>query len=132
MTLLAAGWSRKSNPQREALTLGALIIVMVLASPVCHLHYFCLTLPLIIGMLAVAMTRQDSARQLYSFLGLLAVNILCTTLPIFPGMDLLRDHGLATVGTLLLWATGLGMLVFARGATSTVSKTVASGDALAA
>jgi alpha-1,2-mannosyltransferase len=132
MTLLAAGWSRKSNPQREALTLGALIIVMVLASPVCHLHYFCLTLPLIIGMLAVAMTRQDSARRLYSILGLLAVNILCTTLPIFPGMDLLRDHGLATVGTLLLWATGLGMLVFARGATITVSKTVASGDALAA
>jgi hypothetical protein len=132
MTLLAAGWSRKSSPQREALALGALIIVMVLASPVCHLHYFCLTLPLVIGMLAFVMTRGESPRRLYPFLSLLAVNIGCTILPIFPGMDILRDHGLATAGTMLLWATGLGMLVFARGASTTASKTVASDDALAA
>ncbi len=132
MTLLAGGWSRRSDSQREALTLGALIIVMVLASPVCHLHYFCLTLPLIIGMLAVVITRGDSARQLYSLLGLLTVNVLCTTLPILPGMDVLRDHGLAAVGTLLLWATGLGMLVFARGAPLAANEAVASSDALAA
>jgi hypothetical protein len=115
LTLLAGGWPRTHNPQREGLTLGALIIVMILASPVCHLHYFCLTLPLVLAMQATVLKPENTGRRLYIFYGLMWTNILCTALPIFPGFDALRDHGLATFGTLLIWASSLVVLGFQKG-----------------
>jgi hypothetical protein len=132
LTLLASGWSRRIDPIREALTLGALIVVMILASPVCHLHYFCLTLPLVIALLAAEHQATPSVRRLYVLLALIAANILCTALPSFPGMQVFRDHGLATAGTLLLWTSSLMVLAFHRGTNRSAFEAMSAENAAAA
>jgi hypothetical protein len=109
LALFAAGWSRPADARVEALLLALLIVVMTLASPVCHLHYFCLTIPLVVGLLAGQLENAEG-RWPVLFLGLFAANLLCTILPILPGMDVLRDHGWAAYGTLLYWAAGLAAL----------------------
>jgi alpha-1,2-mannosyltransferase len=132
LTLLASGWSRQIDPRREALTLGALIIVMILASPVCHLHYFCLTLPLVIGIFATRMENVRAGRGIYALLLLGAANILCTILPVMPGMQIFRDHGSATTGALLIWGTGLVMLVCRRRARPAVTDATPENRVIAA
>jgi hypothetical protein len=132
LTLLAAGWSRTIDPRREALTIGALVVVMILASPVCHLHYFCLTLPLVIAMFPTQQENASNVRRLYVLLALMAANVLCTALPSFPGMQVLRDHGLATAGTLLLWASSLFILGFQRKTNPTALEPTGADHAVAA
>src|SRR5258707_11773825 len=105
LTLLRFRTSGRSPPaddRREALVLGLLIVVMIMASPVCHLHYFGLTVPLAAGLLASQLERNEG-RWPKVFLVLGAVNFVGTLLPLLPGMDLLRDHGSAPFGTLLFW-----------------------------
>src|SRR5262249_45426018 len=52
-TLWAAGWRRRDAGPDATLFLGALLLLMALSSPVCHLHYFCFALPLVMGFLAL-------------------------------------------------------------------------------
>jgi alpha-1,2-mannosyltransferase len=114
LTLLALGWRRPSG-RRELLGLGTLTLIMFLLSPVCHLHYFCLALPLTMGFLAIAWESpaREGAGAIWRSLWLwlvLGVNTVANTLPHLPGSDLLRDLGLATYGTLLLWLAGVVIL----------------------
>ena len=46
-TLLVGGKHRFPSAWAEAAFLGLLVLVNLLLSPVCHLHYFCLLLPLL-------------------------------------------------------------------------------------
>jgi hypothetical protein len=115
LTLFAAGWSQKVDPSRDALAIGALIVVMILASPVCHLHYFCLTLPLVITLFATIQEKTPCSRRKCALLALMAANIVCTAIPSLPGMQFFRDHGLATAGALLLWASSVIVLGVHRG-----------------
>src|SRR5262249_4780194 len=50
ITVLAAGWRRPSDRIVEVFFLGALMLAMLLVSPVCHLHYFCLGMPVAMGL----------------------------------------------------------------------------------
>src|SRR5207244_155765 len=50
LLLLAFGTSRRPAGD-EVVLLGGLIVLMILLSPVCHLHYFALVLPLAAGLL---------------------------------------------------------------------------------
>jgi hypothetical protein len=109
LALFAGGWTRPADARAEALFLGLLIVVMNLVSPVCHLHYFCLTIPLIVALLAGQLESVDG-RPSTTFLLLTGANLVCMILPLFPGMDVVRDHGLAACGTLLLWGAGLAAL----------------------
>ena len=51
---LFAAWRGARVAERTdiVILLGALIFNMLLLSPVCHLHYFCLMIPLVMGLLA--------------------------------------------------------------------------------
>jgi hypothetical protein len=116
LTLLALGWRRQPG-QRELLGLGALLLMMFLLSPVCHPHYFCLALPITAGFLAVAWESapRKSAETTWGhpwLVLLFGVNGLACALPYLPGLELLRDLGIATYGTLLLWL--VAMLVLRR------------------
>jgi hypothetical protein len=83
---------------------------MVLVSPVCHLHYFSLAIPLVLGVQAAAWSgdtypRWDKARFLVAL-----ANAVANILPRCPGMQLVRDGGLAMYATLLLWLVGMLVL----------------------
>jgi hypothetical protein len=113
LTLLALG--RREPADRESLLgIGALLLLMILISPVCHLHYFCLALPLVMGLIALAWDRQGggaAAPRLGAALAtLLIVNGVVNLLPHIPGLELLRDTGAATYMALVLWLTAVVVL----------------------
>lgn len=106
---LLAAWllllRRHKRPDTAAtvLLLGALIEVMLLASPVCHLHYFCLSVPLIAGLFAVGW-EQSAAPRLGLRLGTLVfLNIFANVVPEVPGLEVWRDIGLAGYSAILLF-----------------------------
>jgi hypothetical protein len=102
LTLLAAGM-RANHGAALVIFLGALIFTMLFLSPVCHLHYYCLLIPLVMGLLAAAWERPQRGRWL---MPLLVVNFMTGLLPVIPGLEVLRDIGLASFGALALWAAG--------------------------
>lgn len=104
LTLLAAGKHPPTSALGEMLFLGGLAIIMVLSSPVSHLHYFTLAVPLAMGLLAMA--RSNAVYPSRKWCWLFATVALCGALPLLPGLDALRDLGLAGLGALALWCAG--------------------------
>jgi hypothetical protein len=101
LTLLAA-WRRRPEGAAVPLFLGALTLCMVLLCPVCHTHYFALSLPLVMGLLAREW--EVAGRIRLGVWALLAVNVVGNILPLFPALEVLKDAGLATYTALALWA----------------------------
>jgi hypothetical protein len=102
LTLLAAGWRSAGPGSGEALFLALLTVLMTLVSPVCHLHYFCFSLPLVMAIVAAVWERAGPAWLGPGWMLVLLAHLLAHTLPRLPGQDSLRDLGLAMYGTLLL------------------------------
>jgi hypothetical protein len=108
LTIVAA--SRCRRPEWQSLFgMGGLVVVMLLLSPVCHLHYFCLSLPLVMGLVLVS---WEHTRWKVSLGILFSVYLIATVLPHLPGLEVLRDVCLAAYANLLLWATALLVLAF--------------------
>jgi hypothetical protein len=106
VTLWIAGFQRPSNPLREMLILGAMIVVMLFISPVCHLHYFCLTLPIALALVANSQLKNDG--KMGGFLKeLFAITFTFSLLPSIPGLEPLRDFGMSGLSGLILWASAL-------------------------
>ncbi len=104
MTALTLWAFRRRDPDGRTTTLlaGALVLNMILLSPVCHLHYFALAVPLVMGLIAPAVHRSVFPGRALTLL--LAVNLAATAVPSLPGAAVLRDGGLAAAAALLLWA----------------------------
>lgn len=108
--LTAFGWRRRDDGIDLVLFFGLLVVNMLLISPVCHLHYFSLLLPLVMALVA------DHGQQCASvypgpwLLGILIVNAIANCLPQLPEMNLMRDCGSAMYGSLLIWMTGVAVL----------------------
>ncbi len=106
VTMLAAWRGGVATPARRVLLGGALTTLMLLTSPVCHLHYLMLLMPLWMGLLVVHWDRQGWQGEPVSWgrhfahagfaLGLL--------IPTLPGMESTRDLGLALWLALFAWA----------------------------
>jgi len=110
LTLLVLGRRKIAAGRAELILLGNLVVLMILLSPVCHLHYFCLSLPLVMGLL-VSTWESRSPRGLNAGIWvLLGMNLLANTLPHFPGLEALRDFGLAMYAALMLWLAGIAMV----------------------
>jgi len=109
ITVLTAVRRSQSGPL-EIVFFGALILMMLLLSPVCHLHYFCLVLPLVMGLTAVIWERPRSGLLSFCLWSLVILNGLANILPHLPGLEVLRDLGLVTYTALLLWFAGLALL----------------------
>jgi hypothetical protein len=110
VVLLAAGWRLRPQPAAEVLFAGALMIVMELMSPVCHLHYFCFNVPAVAGVLAACWHDRGTdklSRPMALFLGLLPV---VTLLPHLPSLWILRDVGLTMYSVMALWLVACCML----------------------
>jgi hypothetical protein len=113
LLLLVGGRQTIRTAESELLLLGSLFILMILLSPVCHLHYFCLAVPLLTGLLAICsyvppIRWADTGGLVV--LGLIGVAFL---LPHFPGLELVRDLGLAMYAAMLLWLIAI-VLIWTR------------------
>ncbi len=112
VTLLAA--RRRHDGPAAVITFGALMVIMLLLSPVCHLHYFCLSLPLAMGALAAVREGEPGLFARVGMPSVLVVHGVAQALPHFPALQRLRDCGLATYATLLLWLFGM-IILWKRG-----------------
>jgi hypothetical protein len=95
-----------------AITFGSLVTLMLLMAPVCHPHYFCHWLPLVQALWAADLERCGN-RSLYGrpLLWLFALNATANALTSVPGLEILRDRGLATAAGVLLWVAGVVVLL---------------------
>jgi hypothetical protein len=84
---------------------GMLALIMVLLSPVCHLHYFTVGLPVVMALIA----RFDihGSRMVRIALWFLFVVIAASwSVPMIPPVGILRNVGVPMYGALALWLTG--------------------------
>ncbi len=113
LATLWAGWRhRHSRGPALGVFIGALILVMLLLSPVCHTHYFSLLVPLVMAMLALSWEREarqgmDLAvtRTPASLLVLAGIFNLGYIPQQLPGQEHLRSACILTYPVLLIWLT---------------------------
>lgn len=110
LTLASAGWRRSISGPDVALFLGALVINMLLLSPVCHLHYFSLCALVVMGLIAAQWERQCNLVLGKGLILILAVNVICYVPPNIPSLLILRDLAITIYPTLMLWAAGTFIL----------------------
>jgi hypothetical protein len=106
LTLLAAG-RRRLDGARAVLLLGALTILMLLLSPVCHLHNLALCVLLVGGLVMTDWERAGRPRIGWGLLVLFTVYLILNVLPQLPGLEYTRDVGLAMYAALMLWLTAV-------------------------
>ena len=83
-----------------------LTMVMVMVCPVCHLHYFIVTLPLFMIVRARMETKTDW-RGYRLWIVLTVTFVLALSVPMIPGVLILRDVGVPLAGALACWFAGL-------------------------
>ncbi len=114
-TLGVFGWQRQQTGSVSAsidlvLFFGLLVLNMLLISPVCHLHYFSLLLPLVMALVADRWQKHKGISLGPRLLTVLILNGIGAFLPQLPEMNLFRDCGSAMYGSLLVWLTGIAVL----------------------
>jgi alpha-1,2-mannosyltransferase len=105
LTLLAAGWRVSRDPVAIVCLFGCLVLVMLLLCPVCHLHYFSLAVPLVMGLLAARWQDRPTLGPAWVALGIFET--IANVLPNLPDMALVKDAGLAMYAAILLWLLGI-------------------------
>lgn len=103
VTLLT--FRHRDSDANEVLFGGTLTLLMILISPVSHLHYFAFLVPLFAGLFFLHRGEEPypSVRILVPVF-LCGIIILCASLP---PLKFLCDKGLAVIGALLLWVLAL-------------------------
>ncbi|MDB5308927.1 MAG: hypothetical protein JWO38_3129 [Gemmataceae bacterium] len=113
VTLLAGRRRLTPDPADQLVFLGALCAVMMLLTPISHMHYYAMVLPLVCGLWLRGMSlRPGSAGADPRTTAVLVAWGALTAIPLFPGpvFDWLRECGFGTAATIGLWAFGLGVM----------------------
>jgi hypothetical protein len=84
---------------------GALAVLMVALSPASHDHYFCMNLPLVVGLVE-ATARGRTGLRGRGLILLLVGYVGAGILPMIPELHFLRDVRLPLLGSLALWLAG--------------------------
>ena len=121
-TVLVALRRRPTAPGDQLVLLGGLVTLMLLITPVSHMHYYAYGLPLVCGVWLKGMAERPGAVSPgRGPILVLAAWGVATALPLFPGdwAEDLRLYGFGQAATLGLWAYGLA--VMGRGAKAGVA-----------
>src|SRR5262249_10100325 len=82
-TLLVVG-RRRNDPLAMTAGVGMLALVMVMLSPVCHLHYFTVGLPVVLAV-GARLDLVGTLRQKLVMTFLFALMAACWSVPMIPG-----------------------------------------------
>jgi hypothetical protein len=119
---------RRGDPLGQMAGVGMLALVMVLLSPVCHLHYFVVGMPILLAVGARCDLEGSLTRKLLLAL-IFAGIVVAWSIPMVPGWSVLRNCGMPMYGALALWLIGW----WARSPVSaTPAISLASGPGIAA
>jgi hypothetical protein len=122
MTLLVLwpgtrGGSR--GPWSEAAQFSALILLMAILSPICHLHYMIFCLPLVSCVIARQWDFRPTLHLPVALFAILIGFVLANTIPSLPGLDRLKDLCVDMFGALPIWLAGVIQLWRQRPVTDT-------------
>jgi len=109
-----AGRRLSRYPADQLIYLGCLCAVMMLATPISHLHYYMMVMPLVCGLWLRSLSlRPGLISADAKTMWMLSIWGFVTAIPMLPGMpfEWLREAGLGTAATILLWAQGLRIVV---------------------
>jgi hypothetical protein len=106
LTTLLFMTRRRDDGLSQVAGVGMLALVMVLMSPVCHLHYFTVGLPVVAAVLA-RLDLDGRPWPKHVFTVLFAAMVAAWSVPMIPGLGVLRNVGVPLAGGLALWASGL-------------------------
>jgi alpha-1,2-mannosyltransferase len=87
---------------------GALTTVMLFVSPMCHLHYYVLTMPLVTGLLFRAWNSGQDVRFTRQLPVLLGLHVVGGVIPLV--FESYRNLGFAPLTTIPLWAFAVNEL----------------------
>lgn len=108
------GFRRTSPAPADQLVLfGSLCAVMMLTTPVSHMHYYAFVLPLVCGLWLRGLSLRPGALTADArTTAALAAWALVTAVPLFPGpvFERLRESGVGAAATIGLWALGLATI----------------------
>jgi alpha-1,2-mannosyltransferase len=113
ITLIAARRRLTASPADQLLFLGCLCALMMLVTPISHLHYYAMVMPLVCGLWLRGMAlRPDAAGGDRRTTVLLTAWAIVTAIPALPGplFEWLRTAGFGTAATIGLWGYGLGLM----------------------
>ena len=107
LVTLRAGAGRADSAIRTVIRFGALAMLMVAVSPASHDHYFCVNLPLVMGLVAAA-EAGGGTRPPGRWLTLLLTGyVAASVLPMIPDLRILHDIRLPLLASLALWLAGI-------------------------
>lgn len=109
---LVAARGRRLRGNDIVLFVGALTAVMLFVSPMCHLHYYCLTLPLVLGLVNHAWEERGEMKAGGKLACLLAFHVIGGSIPLL--FDQYRNLGFAPISTIPLWAAAVHLLARSR------------------
>jgi alpha-1,2-mannosyltransferase len=112
-TLWAGGWHRSGSAPKETVFVGMLVVVMMMTSPVCHLHYFPWFIPLLMGLIQLQWDRGAPLYLGYGWCSLFVVNNVVHILSHLreqSSMLMLRDLCICSYVGLGIWLLGLIIL----------------------
>lgn len=113
LTLLTAvvAWRRLGPaPGEQLVFLGCLNVLMLLVTPVSHMHYYAMAMPLVAGLwLRGLANRPDAVSAGAGTVWVLVAWGVLTAVPLFPWelTSWMRDTGTGVFATAGLWAVGL-------------------------
>ena len=109
LTTAWVGWRQKSlSAADDLILLGCFSAVMMLITPVSHMHYYVLVLPLVAGLAARGLiARPASILPDSTTMIALVLWSVFTTVPLVDEFLVLREFGMGTFATTGLWAFGL-------------------------
>lgn len=113
VTLLVARRRLTSDPIDQLVFLGCLCALLMVVSPVSHMHYYAMVLPLVSGLwLRELSLRPGQISASPVTIAALATWGIMTALPLFPGpiFERLRECGFGALATVGLWAYGLNVI----------------------
>jgi alpha-1,2-mannosyltransferase len=117
ITLLVGWRCRGGDAPVQLVLLGCLLLVMVLASPVSHIHHYAMVLPAIAGLWLKGLRDRPGHAWPSPWISVpLLIWCVGTGLPLFPGAIFvqMREFGLGTSTTVLLWFAGVCTLALHR------------------
>ncbi len=113
LTLITAvvGWRRLGpEPGDQLVFLGCLCVLMLLLTPVSHMHYYAMAMPIVCGLWLRSMAKRPGAIGADPVtLGVLVLWGFATAIPLFPWgiTSFLREAGAGVFATVGLWGFAL-------------------------
>jgi hypothetical protein len=117
ITLLVGWRSRNGDASIQLIFLGCLLLVMVLTSPVSHIHHYAMALPAICGLWLKGLADRPGEAWPSIWVSIpLIFWCVGTGLPLFPGELFLqmREFGLGTGSTVVVWLVAVIALELQR------------------